>query len=63
MEEKGKDRTYEVVQHSQSRDDVAGILYQLIEVVELLSPLKLFHQMLLQMLQLVTDPHDYHSQE
>ncbi len=42
---------------SQSWDDVAGVLDQLVEVGELLSLLKLLEEVLLQVLELITDPH------
>ncbi len=43
--------------YSQSGDDVASILHQLVEVGELLASLKLLQEVLLEMLQLVTDVH------
>ena len=43
--------------HSQARDDVSSILDQLVEIRQLLPFLKLLQQVLLEVLQLVTNVH------
>ncbi len=43
--------------HSHSRDNIASILYQLIEIRQFLASLKLFQEMSFQMREFVTDAH------